>query len=116
MGDSRKQSTKPRLLTSGSLFRLLVKPPKTPSDGQTFRLVADAGLEACLEEGLTVVFFVAALEVVLFLSGVFFAFEAGVFEAGFFPVTSCYYVGNVDTNTAINASIPSWQSLVEKTQ
>ena len=48
----------------------------------------DAGLEACLEEGLATVFFVAPLVAVVLLSVVFFAFDAGVFEAGFFPVTS----------------------------
>jgi len=52
-----------------------------------FRLVAGAGLEACLEEGLAAAFFVAALAAVVLLSGVF-ALDAGVFEAGFFPVTS----------------------------
>jgi len=51
-------------------------------------LVADAGLEACLEEGLAAVFFFPALAAVVLLSGVFFALDAGVFEAGFFPVTS----------------------------
>jgi hypothetical protein len=50
-------------------------------------LVEDAGLEACLEEGLAA-FFVAALVVAVLLSGVFFALDAGVFEAGFLPVTS----------------------------
>jgi len=51
-------------------------------------LVADAGLEACLEEGLAAVFFFPALAAVVLLSGVFFALDAGVFEVGFFPVTS----------------------------
>lgn len=51
---------------------------------QTFRFAADAGLEACLEEGLVVAF--AALAVDL-LSGDFFTLDAGVLEAGFFPIT-----------------------------
>lgn len=55
---------------------------------QTFRLVEDAGLEGCLEDGLVAAFLVAALAVVVLLSGDFFALDAGVFEAGFFPVTS----------------------------
>lgn len=55
---------------------------------RTFRLVEDAGLAACLEEGLTAAFFVAPLAAVVLLSVGFFALDAGVFEAGFFPVTS----------------------------
>lgn len=47
----------------------------------------DAGLEACLEEGFAAVFF-AALVAVALLSGVFFALDAGVFGAGFLPMTS----------------------------
>lgn len=47
-------------------------------------------MEACLEEGFAAVFFVAALVAVALLSGVFFALDAGVFEAGFFPVTSWF--------------------------
>lgn len=54
---------------------------------QTFLLVADAGLEVCLEEGLDAAFLVVAL--VVLLSGDFFVLDAGFFEAGFFPVTSC---------------------------
>jgi len=53
-----------------------------------FLLVADAGLEVCLEEGLAAAFLVAALVVVVLLSGDFFVLDAGFFEAGFFPVTS----------------------------
>ena len=55
---------------------------------QTFRLVADAGLEDCLEEGLAAVFFVAALAVEDLLSRDLFVLDADIFEAGFFPVTS----------------------------
>ena len=51
-------------------------------------MVPDAGLEAGLEEGLAAVFFVAPLVAVVLLSTVFFTLDAGVFEAGFFPVTS----------------------------
>ena len=49
--------------------------------------MAGAGLEACLEEGLAAAFFVAALAAAVLLSGVF-ALDAGVFDVGFFPVTS----------------------------
>jgi len=50
--------------------------------------VEDAGLGACLEEGLAAVI-LADLAPVVLLSGVFFALDVGVFEAGFFfPVTS----------------------------
>lgn len=48
----------------------------------------DAGLEAGLEEGLAAVFFVAPLVAVVLLSAAFFALDTGVFDAGFFPVTS----------------------------
>jgi len=48
-----------------------------------FRLVADVGLET----GLATVFLTALAGVDL-LSGDFFALDAGVLEAGFFPVTS----------------------------
>jgi len=51
-------------------------------------LVAEVGLEVCLEEGLAAPFFVAVFVTVALLSGVFFALDAGVLEAGFFPVTS----------------------------
>jgi len=51
-------------------------------------LVPDAGLEVCLEEGLAAVFLVAPLVAVVLLSADFFDLDAGVFEAGFFPVTS----------------------------
>jgi len=50
--------------------------------------VPDAGLEACLEEGLAAAFFVAPLVAVVLLSVAFFTLDAGVFDAGFFPVTS----------------------------
>ena len=73
-------------LTSGGLFRCQLN-PHTSGRCQTFRLVADAGLEACLEEGLAAVF-LAALAGVDLLSGDFFALDAGVLEVGFFPVTS----------------------------
>lgn len=79
-------------------------------------MVADAGLEARLEEGLAVAFFAVALAVVLLLPGVFFAFETEVFEAGFRPITSCCDVGNMDTGDMNNIGIPSWQCPVEKTQ
>jgi hypothetical protein len=52
--------------------------------------VADAGFEACLEEGLAAAFFAAAaLVVAVLLSGVFFPLDAATLEAGFLPVTSC---------------------------
>jgi len=81
--DSRK---KPRSLTSGSLSQLSVDHQTRQVRKQTFRLVEDAGLGACLEGGLAL----AVLVVVALLSGVFFALDAGVFEAGFFPVTSWF--------------------------
>ena len=51
--------------------------------------MADAGFEACLEEGLAAAFFAAALVVAVLLSGVFFPLDAATLEAGFLPVTSC---------------------------
>lgn len=70
-------------------------------------MVAVAGLEACLEEGFGAAFLFVALEAVLLLSGVFFAFEAGVFEAGFFPITSCCGVRNMAIYAANKTRAPS---------
>jgi len=53
-----------------------------------FFLGADAGFEACLEEGLAPAFFVPALAAAVLPSGAFFPLDAGVLEAGFLPVTS----------------------------
>ena len=79
----------------------------------TFRLVPDAGLEVCLEEGLAGVFLVAAL--VVLLSGAFFTLDAGVLEAGFFPVTSFCRVSNIRIRSERD-ELPSSQCLVERMQ
>jgi hypothetical protein len=43
-----------------------------------------------LEEALAAVFLPADLAEVVLLSGDFFVLDTGFFEAGFFPVTSCF--------------------------